>query len=73
MRRAALLLPLLLTAAYDDDRGPGVPPQPRGAAMVYAVDGFDAVGLGTGATVAERVGPRWSVQAKPSARRQRTR
>lgn len=60
---ALALVPLLLTAAADPDRGLGIPPQPRGGAMVYAVGGFDSVGLGTGATVAVRVGPAWSVQA----------
>lgn len=49
------------------DRGLGIHPQPRGGAMVYAVDGFDSVGLGTGATVAVRVGPGWSVQASGPA------
>lgn len=66
MRRAALafmpLLPALVAAAGDVDRGPGIAPQPRGGAMVYPVDRFDTVGLGTAATVAVRVGPAWSVQ-----------
>ena len=64
MRLAAVLpIALFLVAATPTDRGPGIAPQPRGGTMVYAADGFDKVGLGTGATVAVRVGPAWSVEA----------
>lgn len=66
MRRLVLLLiPIaaVSSAAYDDDRGPGIAGQRQGNALVYPVSGFDAVGLGTAADVEVKVGPAWSVRA----------
>jgi hypothetical protein len=67
MRHALLAFVPVLLAAVPADRGPGIAPQPRGGAMIYEAEGFDSLGLGTGATVAVRVGPAWSVQASGPA------
>lgn len=72
MRSLTLLLaalPLLGTAALaaDRDRGPGIPAQRQGGALVYPVRGFDAVALGGAETVEVRTGGDWSVRAEGPA------
>jgi hypothetical protein len=68
------LLPLALAAASltaaaaafaigDDDRGPGIPGQRQGDAIVYPAQGFDSVGLGGAAHMDVRVGGTYSVRA----------
>lgn len=64
MRLPAYLLFLLassapLAAAHAEE----IAPQQQGGAAVYRVQGFDAVSLGTSATVDVRVGPTWSMRA----------
>ncbi len=62
---ALLLIPIaaVSSAAYDDDRGPGIVGQRQGNNIVYPVSRFDSVGLGSAANVAVRIGPTWSVRA----------
>jgi hypothetical protein len=60
---ASLAVAFAAHAAGDDDRGPGLPGQRQGDAMVYSAQGFDTVGLGGAAHVEVRVGGNYSVRA----------
>lgn len=60
---ALLLLPLAGAAIARDRDGIEIAGERSGDAMIYRAQGFDAVALGTAATVDVRVGPAWSVRA----------
>ncbi|MCU6455201.1 DUF2807 domain-containing protein [Sphingomonas sp. A2-49] len=71
---ALVLLPLVAAAALasaatagERDRGPGLPGQRQGNALVYAVRGFDAVSLGGSARMIVRAGPQFAVSAEGPA------
>lgn len=66
---APLLVAFVATAAPagERDRGPGVPGQRQGSAIVYAVGDFDAVTLAGAARVVVRSGPRFAVSAQGPA------
>lgn len=66
---ALALIPLAAAGAIaaDRDRGPGLPGQRDGNALVYAARGFDTVSLGGGARVLVQTGPAFSVRAEGPA------
>ncbi len=66
---ALALIPLLAAgaAAADRDRGPGLPGQRQGNALVYAARDFDAVSLAGAARVIVHAGPGFAVRAEGPA------
>lgn len=71
MRGLTLLLiaavPLSAAAAYERDRGPGLPAQRQGNTLVYQARDFDGVALDGAANVDVRTGSGWSVRAEGPA------
>lgn len=70
MKRLVLaLIPLAAAGAFaaERDRGPGIPGQRQGDAMVYTVRDFDAVRLAGAPRMIVRAGPRFSVSAEGPA------
>ncbi|MCP3734155.1 DUF2807 domain-containing protein [Sphingomonas sp. RP10(2022)] len=66
---ALALIPLAATGAFagERDRGPGLPGQRQGNALVYAARDFDSVSLGGAARVIVRAGPVFAVRAEGPA------
>ncbi|USU11029.1 DUF2807 domain-containing protein [Sphingomonadaceae bacterium OTU29THOMA1] len=66
---ALALIPLAAAGAFaaERDKGPGLPGQRDGNALVYAARGFDTVSLGGAARVLVHTGPAFSVRAEGPA------
>ncbi len=66
---ALAMIPLAAAGAIaaERDRGPGLPGQRQGDALVYPAQGFDTVSLGGGARVVVRTGSAFAVRAEGPA------
>jgi hypothetical protein len=66
---ALVLIPLAAAGAFaaERDRGPGLPGERQGNALVYAARDFDSVSLGGAAKVVVRAGPAFAVRAEGPA------